>query len=311
MGKAEITKIIQRSLSTIKSSLRGILGEEVVIYAFYFPTYIEGLNAFHPVLTRMFYFNPLSYGWKSINQQGGDWGNLSEHLYTVMINREIGKDRDLFELHKLKSEPGNKLEIYENYILGLEPGMNGRISSTLDRYIFAYHNGETFDITEKVYPKSKVVFKVRSSGARSISIVGDFNEWNKDRDPLKLNPEGIWTGTLELASGRYRYKFVINGEKWVNNPDSAYYDEHPKFGKVSILPIVNPALPIGLLPSGDDAYDRIVMETKKKLMIEPDNASFHKKLGDLFKEKGFDFNLEAELEYAEAEYIIGNERENR
>ena len=53
----------------------------------------------------------------------------------------------------------------------------------------------------------------------SISVAGTFNVWNKERDPMKLGPDGVtWTKTVSMPFGRNEYKFVLNGKTWIQDP---------------------------------------------------------------------------------------------
>jgi 1,4-alpha-glucan branching enzyme len=53
--------------------------------------------------------------------------------------------------------------------------------------------------------------------ARSVSLVGDFNDWNVTATPLTLE-NGAWVATMSLLPGRHVYAFVVNGEKWIADP---------------------------------------------------------------------------------------------
>lgn len=59
-----------------------------------------------------------------------------------------------------------------------------------------------------------------NSSASSVSIVGDFNDWEEGRSPLQRvkNGEGVWAITIPLAPGRYHYTFVVDGTKWEADP---------------------------------------------------------------------------------------------
>ena len=57
--------------------------------------------------------------------------------------------------------------------------------------------------------------------ARSVSVVGEFNNWRTDSHPLQPKGGETWHITLELPPGTYQYKFVIDGRQWeedANNP---------------------------------------------------------------------------------------------
>jgi len=48
--------------------------------------------------------------------------------------------------------------------------------------------------------------------AKRVSLSGDFNGWSPDATPMKRYDDGHWETTVELAPGRYEYKFVRDGE---------------------------------------------------------------------------------------------------
>ncbi len=72
---------------------------------------------------------------------------------------------------------------------------------------------------ETPVPLSKEVrFAIDAPNAKDIYLVGDFNQWKADETHrLSRSSDGKWEKKLGLSSGRYKYKFIIDGE-WV--PDS-------------------------------------------------------------------------------------------
>ena len=64
-----------------------------------------------------------------------------------------------------------------------------------------------------------VQFVLRVPGASSVSLVGDFNDWDLRATPLRaVSRDGTWTVSLPLAQGRHVYAFVVDGEEWVADP---------------------------------------------------------------------------------------------
>src|SRR4051794_29733358 len=53
--------------------------------------------------------------------------------------------------------------------------------------------------------------------AASVSLVGDFNDWDPKRSPMQT-AQGVWATALRLAPGRYRYAFLVNGTEWRADP---------------------------------------------------------------------------------------------
>ena len=55
--------------------------------------------------------------------------------------------------------------------------------------------------------------------AASVSLVGDFNDWDPARSPMRTaGGRGIWATVVQLAPGRYRYAFLVNGVEWRADP---------------------------------------------------------------------------------------------
>ncbi|MGQ0714970.1 MAG: isoamylase early set domain-containing protein [Gemmatimonadaceae bacterium] len=54
--------------------------------------------------------------------------------------------------------------------------------------------------------------------ASTVTVVGDFNDWDSEASPLQRQGKGVWTITIPLAPGRYQYTFVVDGTSWVADP---------------------------------------------------------------------------------------------
>ena len=64
-----------------------------------------------------------------------------------------------------------------------------------------------------------VQFVLRAPSAHSVTLVGDFNDWNPSATPLRaVSDEGVWTISLPLREGRHAYAFVVDGDEWRADP---------------------------------------------------------------------------------------------
>jgi Glycogen recognition site of AMP-activated protein kinase len=64
-----------------------------------------------------------------------------------------------------------------------------------------------------------VRFVLMAPGAKSVSLVGDFNAWVKGATALEqTGREGVWVASVVVPSGRHEYAFVVDGNRWVSDP---------------------------------------------------------------------------------------------
>ncbi len=60
---------------------------------------------------------------------------------------------------------------------------------------------------------SEVTFTMEAPAAKDIYVAGDFNDWKiSDENRLSLSENGCWEKRVILPHGKYRYKFVVDGE---------------------------------------------------------------------------------------------------
>ena len=63
----------------------------------------------------------------------------------------------------------------------------------------------------------KVAFKISAPNAKDVRLAGDFNSWDASSTALKKSNNGVWTRDLTLKSGRYEYKYLVDGQ-WQKDP---------------------------------------------------------------------------------------------
>jgi 1,4-alpha-glucan branching enzyme len=81
-----------------------------------------------------------------------------------------------------------------------------------------------------------VVFRFKAPAAKRVSVVGAFNGWDPQAHPLRgPDREGVWTLSLLLPPGRYRYLFVVDGVRWVPDPSAAVSEADGFSGRNSVL----------------------------------------------------------------------------
>jgi len=107
-----------------------------------------------------------------------------------------------------------------------------------DRYLF--HQGrhyESYDFlgahVVEEDGKKGVRFTLWAPNAEEIRVIGDFNDWDKTKNPLKkIKDSGIWTTFVEDAEDKMHYKYWIRGYRGVvrvkSDPYAVRSEKPPK-----------------------------------------------------------------------------------
>lgn len=88
--------------------------------------------------------------------------------------------------------------------------------------------------------KCKVEFIFPASAASNIdtiTLVGDFNDWNENDTPLApKGQKGDYAVTLDLnLNESYQFRYLVNGEEWRNDWDADAYAPNPYNGDNSVV----------------------------------------------------------------------------
>lgn len=85
---------------------------------------------------------------------------------------------------------------------------------------YAEHHGAEalITITPTVTPAG-VVFLLHDHGAKSLRVLGSWNNWQRPGLPASQREHGLWmTRPLPLPKGQYTYKFFVNDSDWKDDP---------------------------------------------------------------------------------------------
>jgi serine protease AprX len=84
----------------------------------------------------------------------------------------------------------------------------------------------------------RLLFIYHDDEAKSVTLVGDFNGWDQLAAPLTHNESGLWLTQIDAPkAGRYAYKFVIDGRRWIEDPNNGMKAPDNYGGLNSILMI--------------------------------------------------------------------------
>jgi hypothetical protein len=85
----------------------------------------------------------------------------------------------------------------------------------------------------------KVTFRLpgeAASKAATVTVVGDFNDWNREVTPLEKLGNGDFAVTVELEAGKeYRFRYLIDGQRWENDWHADKYVEGPYGAEDSVV----------------------------------------------------------------------------
>lgn len=78
-------------------------------------------------------------------------------------------------------------------------------------------------------------FELHAPGAHRVELLGTFNNW-KPGDIVLNGPDasGHWTATVALPEGRHEYIFLVDGERWVADPNRLSH-RPDGFGRVNTV----------------------------------------------------------------------------
>ena len=107
-------------------------------------------------------------------------------------------------------------------------------------------------IKKRLSPPHKVedgiLFQYDAPSARQVNLAGNFpdNEWLKYGNQFdvmrddgingdRVAGDGIWSIVKSLSSGRYEYKFVVDRNSWIEDPNALDNTDDGYGGKNSVL----------------------------------------------------------------------------
>ena len=76
------------------------------------------------------------------------------------------------------------------------------------------------------------------SASESACVVGSFNDWDAAKHPMKKDAKkGVWTKSLSLKPGRYEFRYLVDGERWLNDETADGTAESPFFSENSVVEV--------------------------------------------------------------------------
>ena len=72
--------------------------------------------------------------------------------------------------------------------------------------------------------------------AEKACLVGDFNDWDREANPMKKKKDGTFYTALTLEAGiAYQYRYCLDGERWENDWNADKYLTNDQGSEDSVI----------------------------------------------------------------------------
>ena len=83
----------------------------------------------------------------------------------------------------------------------------------------------------KTKPVCKATFTLpveAAPEAKSVAVVGEFNDWNLDNAVPMKKSKGVFKAMVELETGKeYQFRYIADNENWINDSEADKYVSTP------------------------------------------------------------------------------------
>lgn len=55
--------------------------------------------------------------------------------------------------------------------------------------------------------RKRIEFVLEMPRAKQVILMGDFNQWDHKKHPMRKDPNGVWRKSVMIYPGRYEYRF--------------------------------------------------------------------------------------------------------
>lgn len=97
------------------------------------------------------------------------------------------------------------------------------------------------EVAGAVEPVVYVQFVLDAPSARSVSVGGDFDQWEGSYALEDTDGDGVWTGRIPLQPGVHAYMFLVDGAEWVTDPRAQRWSDDGFGNRNAILALTDPS----------------------------------------------------------------------
>jgi len=94
-------------------------------------------------------------------------------------------------------------------------------------------NGEHYSARNMAKP---VNFFLTAPEAREVSVIGDFNDWNAEENPMLRRLDGVWFVQVPLTHGHHEYQFLVDGNPTID-PQAMGVARNERGERVSLVAV--------------------------------------------------------------------------
>ena len=154
---------------------------------------------------------------------------FGDHIFDTLIRQGIAvRESQAKGVTLVSYDAGSK--VTEDYLALSREILVKIANQTFEQHLLAQPRPQT--------PRDRIKdFVLRADNAREVYLVGDFNNWSISPDSILWKQEdGLWQKRVFLESGKYRYKFVVDGQ-WTVDPSNDHLEPNPYGGVDSVLDV--------------------------------------------------------------------------
>ncbi|MFN2516212.1 MAG: alpha/beta fold hydrolase [Pyrinomonadaceae bacterium] len=133
-------------------------------------------------------------------------------------------------------------------MVGGSPKRKGFLLSCFGCIVITLTVGGWFYVHEKAYAQKSsrpsasarvVKFSLKDHpNAKSVALAGTFNNWSTQSTPMTRKGAN-WSVSINLAPGTYRYKFVVDKDRWTVDPENSQTEDDGN-GHINSVIVVTP-----------------------------------------------------------------------
>jgi diguanylate cyclase (GGDEF)-like protein len=140
------------------------------------------------------------------------------------------------EFPRMSSQPGGRITLSAGVATyPVDAASSSELIKRADESLYAAKRaGRNRVVAYNPPDKVKLIYRPYRP-VESVSLVGSFNNWEKDTDFMHFQPDGTYQFVIALNPGAYQYKYVLDGHEWVNDPTNPEQAPHALGGANSLL----------------------------------------------------------------------------